>query len=70
MKYSIVLSAQPTRFEAVAFRGDFERNLAHIAALGYDGVELAIRDPALVDSQQPLKPNRPDLNLPMPKLRP
>jgi sugar phosphate isomerase/epimerase len=51
MKYSIVLSAQPTRFEAVAFRGDFERNLAHIAALGYDGVELAIRDPALVDSQ-------------------
>jgi sugar phosphate isomerase/epimerase len=49
MKFSIVLSAQPTRFEAVAFRGDFERNLAHIAALGYDGVELAIRDPALVD---------------------
>lgn len=49
MKLSIVLSAQPTRFEAVAFRGDFERNLAYIAALGYDGVELAIRDPAEMD---------------------
>ncbi len=49
MKLSIVLSAQPTHFEAIAFRGDFERNLAHIAALGYDGVELAIRDPSLMD---------------------
>jgi len=50
MRFSIVLSAQATRFEAVAFRGDFERNLARIAALGYDGVELAIRDPALLDA--------------------
>jgi sugar phosphate isomerase/epimerase len=49
MKFSIVLSAQPTRFEAVAFKGDFERNLAHIAALGYDGAELAIRDPLQMD---------------------
>jgi len=49
MKFSIVLSAQPTRFEAVAFKGDFEHNLARIAALGYDGVELAIRDPGLMD---------------------
>jgi sugar phosphate isomerase/epimerase len=49
MKLSIVLSAQPTRFEAATFKGDFERNLARIVALGYDGVELAIRDPALMD---------------------
>ncbi len=49
MKLSIVLSAQPTHFEAVAFKGDFERNLAHIAALGYDGAELAIRAPAEMD---------------------
>jgi sugar phosphate isomerase/epimerase len=49
MKFSIVLSAQSTRFEAVAFKGDLEPNLARIAALGYDGVELAIRDPSLMD---------------------
>jgi sugar phosphate isomerase/epimerase len=49
MKLSIVLSVQPTRFEAATFKGDFERNLVRIAALGYDGVELAIRDPALMD---------------------
>jgi sugar phosphate isomerase/epimerase len=29
--------------------GDLETNLAHIASYGYNGVELAIRDPKLVD---------------------
>ncbi len=52
MKYSIVLSTHAARFEAVAFRGDFEANVARIASCGYDGVELAIRDPALVDADQ------------------
>jgi sugar phosphate isomerase/epimerase len=31
------------------FKGDLETNLARIANLGYDGVELAIRDPRLID---------------------
>jgi len=48
MKLSIVLSTHATRFESVALRGDMEANLARIAAWGYDGVELAIRDPRLV----------------------
>lgn len=49
MKLSIVLSTQPARFQAATFKGDLEANLASIAALGYDGVELAIRDPKRVD---------------------
>jgi len=49
MKLSIVLSAQPTRFAAATFQGELERNLAYIASLGYDGVELAIREPAALD---------------------
>lgn len=49
MKLSIVLSTHAAKFEAVAFKGDFEANVAKIANLGYDGVELAIRDPKLVD---------------------
>lgn len=49
MKYSIVLSAQSTRFAAVTFEGDLQRNLANISELGYDGVELAIRDPSELD---------------------
>lgn len=49
MKLSIVLSTHAAQFQAVAFKGDFEANIAKIAGWGYDGVELAIRDPKLVD---------------------
>lgn len=49
MKLSIVLSTQPAQFQAATFKGDLETNLKQIAALGYDGVELAIRDPRVVD---------------------
>lgn len=51
MKLSVVLSVQPAGFEAVTLQGDLERNLAKIAGWGYDGVELAIRDPRLVDAE-------------------
>ncbi len=51
MKLSIVLSTHQAQFEAVAFRGDLEANLAKIAKWGYSGVELAIRDPDLVDAK-------------------
>jgi 5-keto-L-gluconate epimerase len=51
MKFSIVLSTNPTAFDAVVFEGDFARNAAQIAEIGYEGVELAVRDPALIDSR-------------------
>jgi sugar phosphate isomerase/epimerase len=50
MNLSIVLSTHAAAFEAVAFKGDFDANLAKIAGWGYEGVELAIRDPRLVDA--------------------
>ncbi len=50
MKLSVVLSTHAASFDAVALKGDFEANVAKIAGWGYDGVELAIRDPRLVDS--------------------
>jgi sugar phosphate isomerase/epimerase len=49
MKLSIVLSTQPAQFQAATFKGDLETNLKSITALGYDGVELAIRDPKMVE---------------------
>ncbi len=49
MKLSIVLSTQPAQFQAATFKGDLETNLASIASFGYDGVELAIRNPRSVD---------------------
>jgi sugar phosphate isomerase/epimerase len=55
MKLSIVLSTHAAQFEAVAFKGDFERNVEKIAALGYDGVELAVRDPNLLDVERVLQ---------------
>jgi 5-keto-L-gluconate epimerase len=52
MKFSVVLSVQPARFEAVAFKGDLDHNLEKIAGWGYTGVELAIRDPRAVDAEE------------------
>ncbi len=51
MKLSYVLSTQPTQFQAVAFAPDLEANIARLAELGYDGVELAVREPAMLDVQ-------------------
>jgi len=50
MKISVVLSTHAAAFEAVAFKGDFAANVAKIAGWGYDGVELAVRDPSLVNA--------------------
>ncbi len=49
MRLSFVISTQPTRFQAITFNPDFESSVAQLAALGYDGVELAVRDPAALD---------------------
>ncbi|MFQ5864537.1 MAG: 5-keto-L-gluconate epimerase [bacterium] len=51
MKLSIVLSTQPASFSALAYKGEFEANVAKIAALGYDGVELAVRNPGLLNAK-------------------
>ncbi len=49
MKLSIVLSIHQTQFQAASLSGSLEKNMVNIAAMGYQGVELAIRDPRLVD---------------------
>jgi len=45
MKKSIVVSIQPTKFSALAFKEDFEENIKKVAELGFDGAELAVRNP-------------------------
>lgn len=45
MKISFVISTQPTKFQAIAFDPDFEANIARLAELGFDGVELGVREP-------------------------
>jgi len=49
MKISTLLSTSPAKFDAVPFKGDFRENVAAIEAMGFDGIELAIRDPRIID---------------------
>ena len=52
MRLSVVISTQPASFSALAYQGQLEENLAKIKALGYDGVELAVRDPVFLPLDQ------------------
>jgi sugar phosphate isomerase/epimerase len=67
MKLSIVYSTQQTKFQAATFSGELKENLSNIAHLGYDGVELAIRDPKLVNLDE-LEEITKSLNLEVPAL--
>jgi sugar phosphate isomerase/epimerase len=55
MKYSLCLSINPTQFNAIPLKDDFTKNLKKVAELGFDGVELAIRDPLLIDKEKILR---------------
>lgn len=49
MKLGIVVSTQPTSFSALLYDESLEENITKIRELNYDGIELAIRDPELLD---------------------
>lgn len=48
---AFVLSWQPTRFEAATAVAAWEQTLERLQALGYQGVELAVRDPTAVPAR-------------------
>jgi 5-keto-L-gluconate epimerase len=48
LRLAMAASTHPAQFEAIAYKGELEATVAELAGLGFDGVELAIRDPALV----------------------
>lgn len=51
MKTAIVVSVSPTSFEALALSADVERAFGLVAECGFDAVEVAVRDPALVSAK-------------------
>jgi sugar phosphate isomerase/epimerase len=51
-RLAVVVSTHGSTFGAVAFVGDVSERIAELAAIGFDGVELAIRDPRLVDADE------------------
>ena len=67
MKLSIVLSTQPASFSALAYKGQLAEKLKKIRDLGYHGVELAVRDPDLLDHEN-LKDLLKENNLPVPAI--
>jgi len=67
MKLSIVLSTQPATFNALAYKGKLAENIAKIKILGYDGVELAVRDPGLLNLSE-LKKILKENSLPVPAI--
>ncbi len=50
MQLSLVISVEETGFDAVAMRGTWQDALRTASALGYDGVELAVRDASRLDA--------------------
>lgn len=52
MKKAFVISVQPTKFNAIALKSNLEENLLRISRLGYDGVELAVRNPEEIDVEK------------------
>lgn len=60
MKPSFVISLQPTKFKAVA-NGDWQKQMSLLASCGYEGIELAVRDPEKINKtilQKTLNDNR------------
>jgi sugar phosphate isomerase/epimerase/ADP-ribose pyrophosphatase YjhB (NUDIX family) len=49
MKFSIAISTATARFQAISMRGDFQEIIRKVKEFGYDGVELAIRNPEELD---------------------
>jgi len=52
VKKAIVLSTSDAAFSALSFKGDLIDGIKMAKELGYDGVEIAIRDPRVVDPLQ------------------
>ena len=49
MKYAIVISASKTKFGPVVFREDLENNIIKAKEIGYDGIEIAVKNPGAVN---------------------
>ncbi len=52
MKKAIVLSTPDAGFSAISFKGSLSEGIKKAKFLGYDGVEIAIRDPKMINSKE------------------
>ena len=66
-RFSVVVSTHQASFEAVAFKGSVHDSLAEVAAAGYHGAELAVRNAAEVNGEQ-LRERAGELDLEIPAI--
>lgn len=52
MKLAVVVSTHQASFEAVSFKGNVRESLAAVAAAGYNGAELAVRNASEVNGSE------------------
>jgi len=52
MKYGIVISTSKTKFGPIVFKENLNDNIIKVTAMGYEGVELAIRKPEAIKLDQ------------------
>ncbi|WP_448524163.1 5-keto-L-gluconate epimerase [Pseudothermotoga sp.] len=64
MKLALVVSTSDAAFDALAFKGDLKKGVMMAKQIGYDAVEIAIRDPKVVDVKE-LKELLDELRMPV-----
>ena len=52
MNIAGVISYSPTAFGPIVHQGNFEEGIQFLSRLGYEGVEISIRDPKEIDAQK------------------
>lgn len=52
MKLSMAVSTPDAKFSALALKGPYEDIFSFLKECGYDGAELSVRDPALIDMNE------------------
>jgi len=63
----IVVSTPDAEFSALAFKEDFKESIRKVSNLGFDAVELAVRDPKMVDFSE-IKNTLKNYNLTVPAI--
>ncbi|PLV57323.1 5-keto-L-gluconate epimerase [Thermotoga sp. SG1] len=64
MKLSLVISTSDAAFDALAFKGDLKKGMELAKKIGYQAVEIAVRDPSVVDWGEVARLSK-DLELPI-----
>ena len=52
MKIAGVVSLNEVKFGPIIYKGDLKQSIEKLAELGYDGIEISLRDPGRIDAEK------------------